>query len=121
MQGYSLDIRERIVKAVIEENQNVTEVAKRFSVSRWTVQRYVRRSEAGQLAATKQRSRPMKLNEAGFKLLREQVEEHKDWTLEKHAEVLSQKLGIEFKKSVIGKYLKLMKISFKKDILSSRT
>lgn len=52
MPGYSLDLRERIVRAHSEEGQNKSAVARRFGVSRWSVERYVKRAEAGQLAAT---------------------------------------------------------------------
>ena len=52
MPSYSPDLRKRIVKAHIEEGQNKSEVARRLRVSRWSVERYVKRAEAGQLAAT---------------------------------------------------------------------
>ena len=48
MASYSVDLRERIVKAHVEEGQNKSAVARRFGVSRWSVARYVKRSKAGE-------------------------------------------------------------------------
>ena len=118
MRGYSLDIRERVVKAVKEEKQSKTYVAKRFGISRWTVNRYLKRDEADNLAATKPAGRPQKLDQKALDKLKEQVTQHPDWTLEEHAlNLVSKKLG-EVKKSSIGNYLKRLGISLKKDVLS---
>lgn len=52
MASYSLDLRERIVKAHLEEGQNKSAVARRFGASRWSVERYIKRAAVGTLAAT---------------------------------------------------------------------
>lgn len=49
MRAYSLDLRERIVRAVCERGQSPVEVARTFAVSLWTVKRYLRRAAAGRL------------------------------------------------------------------------
>lgn len=120
MRGYSLDLRERVVKAVNEEKQTVTEVAKRFGLSRWTVNRYLKRSAAGTLAAASRPGQQAWLSKEGFEKLKQQVDEHQNWTLEQHAEALTESQSVSFKKSVFGKYLKRMGITLKKDVLSSR-
>lgn len=119
MRGYSLDLRERVVKAVSEEKQSVKEVAELFGVSRWTVNRYLKRAEAGNLAESVRVGQQPRLSEEGFSVLKKQVSQHKDWTLEQHAEALSESQAKTFKKSVIGKYLKQLGITLKKDALSS--
>ena len=43
MASYSVDLRERIVKAHLEEGHNKSAVARRFGVSRWSVARYIKR------------------------------------------------------------------------------
>ena len=120
MRGYSLDIRERVVKAVKEEKQTKSHVAKRFGISRWTVNRYLKRDEAGNLEATKPRGRPQTLDVKAVAQLEKQVREHPNWTREDHAAALSKsKLG-NVKRSSIGNYLKRLGISFKKeDIVST--
>ena len=117
MRGYSLDLRERVVKAVKEEKQSVTEVAKRFGVSRWTVNRYLKRAEAGNLAESVRVGQQPWLSEEGFEQPKQQVAEHQDWTLEQHALALSESQAKTFKKSVIGKYFKRLGITLKKDVL----
>lgn len=114
MAGYSLDLRERIVSAHVEEGQNKSEVARRFGVSRWTVDRYVKRAEAGNLAATPHPGNAPWLGGEQCEVLRKQVEEHNDWSLEQHAEALAEATGIALKKSAVDKYLRKLGISRKK-------
>ena len=120
MRGYSLDLRERVVKAVEDEEQSVKEAAKRYGLSRWTVNRYLKRNKEGKLAATKPPGRPKRLDKDALDLLDSQVKKHKDWTLEQHANALNKVKGVSLKKSSIGNYLKLLGITIKKDVLSSR-
>ena len=114
MGSYSVDLRERIVKAHLEEGQNKSAVARRFGVSRWTVERYVRRSETGSLAPTPHPGRPQRLDGAGCEVLRAQVQDHHDWSLEQHATALTAATGIPLKKSSVGNYLKRLGITHKK-------
>lgn len=114
MAGYSLDLRERVVKAHAEEGQNKNEVARRFGVSRWTVARYVKRAEAGNLAARPHPGGKPWLNEKQREVLRQQVEEHNDWTLEEHARALAEATGVKLKKSAVAKYLRKLGVTHKK-------
>ena len=114
MPGYSLDLRERIVKAHLEEGQNKSEVARRFGVSRWSVERYLKRAALGHLAATPHPGKGCSLNERHHEALRKQVAEHNDWTLEQHAEALAEATGVEVKKSTVDNYFRKLGISRKK-------
>ncbi len=114
MGSYSLDLRERIVKAHLEEGQSHSVVARRFGVSRWSVRRYLNRAAAGSLAPTPHPGRRQRLDEAGCEVLRAQVAEHHDWTLEQHAAALTEATGIPIKKSSVGNYLKRLGITHKK-------
>ena len=120
MAGYSLDLRERIVKAHVEEGQNKSEVARRFGVSRWSVERYIKRAQEGNLAATPHPGSKPWLSGAQSEVLRQQVEAHNDWTLEEHAEALAEATGIELKKSAIDKYLRKLGISHKKRVFTQQ-
>lgn len=68
MSGYSLDLRERVVKAY-EQGQNKSEIARRYGMSRWTVGRYLKRFEAGKLAAGPHPGPKPWLNEAHCEIL----------------------------------------------------
>lgn len=116
MGSYSLDLRERIVKAHVEEGQNKSAVARRFGVSCWSVKRYVKRAVAGSLAPTPHPGCKQKLDSAGCEVLREQVGAHTDWSLEQHATALTQATGIVIKKSSVGNYLKRLGITHKKRV-----
>lgn len=111
-----MDLRERIVKAHVEEGQNKSAVARRFGVSRWTVERYIKRLETGSLAPTPHPGRGRRLDGSGCEVLRAQVAEHHDWTLEQHAAALLAATGIEIKKSSVGNYLKRLGITHKKRV-----
>ena len=117
MASYSLDLRERIVKAHIEEEQSKSAVARRFGVSRWSVERYVKRATVGTLAATPHPGRRRRLDAKGCEVLRRQVEAQPDRSLEQHAEALAKATGIELKKSSVGNYLKRLGITHKKRAL----
>lgn len=116
MGSYSLDLRQRIVKAHVEEGQNKSAVARRFGVSRWSVERYLKRAAAGSLAATPHPGCRRKLGTAQSEVLREQVKAHHDWSLAQHAEALTQATGVELKKSSVGNYLKRLGITHKKKL-----
>ena len=113
-----MDLRERIVKAHVEEGQNKSEVARRFGVSRWTVNRYLTRAEAGHLAATPHPGRKPRLDEAGCEVLRRQVAEHNDWTLDQRAETLAETTGVVLKKPAVHSYLRKLGISRKKRVFT---
>ncbi len=114
MGSYSLDLRERIVEAHVEEGQNKSAVARRFGVSRWSVERYVKRAAVGSLAPTPHPGRKPRLGSNGCEVLRAQVQAHHDWTLAQHAEALTAATGVTLKKSSVGNYLKRLGITHKK-------
>jgi transposase len=87
MKVYSLDLRERVVKAE-DEGQSLAEVAARYKVSERTVRRYLkRRQERGSLEADVSPGRPREIGQAQKAALRKQSEQYPDATLEKHCEL----------------------------------
>ncbi len=109
-----MDLRERIVKAHLEEGQNKSAVARRFGVSRWTVERYVKRAAKGSLGPTPHPGSRRWLDGEQCEVLRSQVQAHGDWTLEQHAVALTAATGVLLKKSSVGNYLKRLGITHKK-------
>ena len=116
MRGHPIELRERIVEAV-EEGERKSAVARRFKVDLSSVKRYVKRAEAGCLEAKPARGPKSWLTEEHAEVLKQQVKDHNDWTLEQHAEGLAEKTGLRVKKSAIGKYFKRLKITRKKRAL----
>lgn len=100
---------------------SVKQAAKRFGVSRWSANRYLKRAEAGKLAADKPPGQGKWLDDKAIKKLKAQVKKHKDWTREQHAEGLETSTGVRLTSVSIGNYLKDLGITRKKDLLSSRT
>ena len=121
MKAYSLDLRQRAVKAVKEEGLSVKATAERFGISRWSVKRYLKRADAGKLAADKHPGQAKRLSQEDIDVLKAQVEANPDWTLAQHALALKATTDVELKKSSIGNYFKRLGITIKKDVLSSGT
>lgn len=117
MSGYSLDLRERIVRAV-EQGESKTAVSQRFCVSLSTVKRYVKWRAEGKLTRRQGGGRKRLLDAQGCEALQEQIAAHHDWSLEQHAQELTKVRGVEIKKSSVGNYLKRLGITHKKRALS---
>lgn len=115
MRRYSLDLRKRIVAAV-QRGERIKDVSARYEVSRWTVRDYLKLDRVGKLAGVKHPGRPPRLQGEGLEVLKRQVEEHPEWTLEKRAEALAEATGVKLKKSAIGNYLKKLGITYKKKL-----
>jgi transposase len=86
MRPYSVDLRERVVRAV-DEGQSSQAVAIRFKIGERTVRRYVqRRKERGNLEADVSPGRPREIDKNQETALLKQSEQYPDATLAKHCE-----------------------------------
>lgn len=83
MRAYSIDLRERIVKAV-KAGKPKSEVARLFEVNVATVKRYLVRDEQGALAPKSSPGRPRRIPPAKQPDLIRQLEASPDATLEEH-------------------------------------
>jgi transposase len=115
--AYSLDLRKRVVKAY-EEGQNKDTIAKRYELSWKTVDSYIKRFESGKLEADSPPGCKLWLDTEACEVLKQEVHEHPDWTLEEHSDALNEKTGIRLKKSAVSKYLLKMNLRYKKKSLS---
>jgi len=61
MRAYSVDLRERIVRAVRQRHQSAEAVAAQFEVSVWTVKRYLKRADEGRLPPSPIPGRPREI------------------------------------------------------------
>ena len=97
MKAYSLDLRERIVAAVVDQQLHPWVVAERFAVGLTTVKRYVRLAEADALTpkVPPGRSRTRRIRPEHDAALWAQLEAHDDATLAQHCQLWHTAHGIE--------------------------
>ena len=115
MRAYSIDLRERVVKAV-EEGVSTKETARRFSISWASAKRYVKRyRETRDLQPKAKPGRPTRLGEAELAVLKEQCQKHKDASLEEHCKLLEGATGLRVSISTMQRWLKQFDITRKKE------
>jgi transposase len=115
MKAYSLDLRERILKAC-DEGATEVEAAARFGVSQDTVQRYKRRRrETGSVAATPCKGRSPKIKQEQSEALRELVASKTNWTLDSLSDAWHKKTGVKLAITTLSATCQRLKITFKKD------
>lgn len=85
MNAYSLDLRERIVRAAAS-GLSSQEVARRFEVGVTTVKRYVQRATDADLAPRTSPGRPRMIDAADEAALEAQLRAHPDATLAEHCQ-----------------------------------
>jgi transposase len=120
MRAYSLDLRERIVKAR-KTGLRAAEIAKRYGVSRATVYRYFDLDEQGHLEARQPPGRPAKLDEQGCERLKQQVKDYPSLSLQEHADRYAKHYKQRLSFSGINGYFNRLGIKRKKDALPPRT
>ncbi|MBI3963243.1 MAG: transposase [Deinococcus sp.] len=112
--AYSMDLRQRIVAAVVEDGQRHAEVAQRFQVGIATVRRYLRRAQEGRLAAEPPPGRPPHITPAQYPALAAQVAAHNDASLHEHGARWAEQHGIAVSVSALCRTLQRARITRKK-------
>lgn len=116
MKPYSLDLRERVIKAYDEGHWSVGQLAERFNVGIWWIHKLKRqRKEEGNLAIRKGKvGQPRSLQDKEIGRLERYVDRHPDATLEEIGESLGftctsvtihhtlRRLGYRYKKNATG-------------------
>jgi len=118
MEAYSLDLRQRIVRACEEADETRSEIARRFSVSLSLVNKLWRRwLETGSAAAYPKGKGPPPLLE-GLRLerLRHCVDRKRDATLDELREALIQAGGPAVSRSTICRALAKLGLPLKKSL-----
>ena len=99
MNGYSEDLRQRVVSAV-EGGMSKARAARTFSVSLSSVKRYVKGAERGEsLAPKKSPGSAPKLDEKAIKLLEEDLKERPYATLQERCEYIEAVAGLSVSRS----------------------
>jgi transposase len=101
MNGYSEDLRRRVVSAV-ERGMSKSQAARTFSVSLSSVKRYVDKTEKGESLAPKKRpgSAP-KLDEKARKLLEDDLQERPYLTLQDRCKYIEVMTGLSVSRSTM--------------------
>jgi transposase len=116
MQAYSMDLRQRVMKAYDEGKWTIGEIAQRFGVGEWWIHKLKRqRKNEGSLAVRKGPvGQPRRLGVDELRRLVEHVDRHPDATLEQMREALEisctavtvhntlRRLGYRYKKNAAG-------------------
>ncbi|WP_041230715.1 IS630 transposase-related protein [Deinococcus peraridilitoris] len=114
MRGYSLDLRERIV-AAHEAGQRAAQVAAVFGVAEATVWRYLYAHRRGQsLAGRTSPGKPHLMKPEQHDLLRQQVEQHPDRTLQEHADLWFAQTGVRVSFKTMDRMLERLGVTRKK-------
>ena len=104
MRAYSVDLRERIVRAV-GGGMSKAEAARRYEVGLSTVKRYVRLGAGGSLAAKASPGRPRTIGAAAEAALRAQVTAHPDATVAEHRATWAREQGVAVSRVTLGRAL----------------
>lgn len=110
-----MDLRERIV-AACANGATQQSVSRQFGVCLKTVQRYVWRARAGELAPKPVPGKARRLDAQGHKLLQELVAQRSDWTLASLSGELEAQTGVALGRSTLHDALKRARISYKKRV-----
>src|SRR5260370_3533625 len=106
MKAYSLDLRERVLRAVDHGYQRA-DIIKLFGGSRATIKRYLkRRRETGQVGRKPIPGRPPKKGAPLQAGLVAQLEAHPDATLEMHCQFWEQTSGVRVSPSTMSRAIR---------------
>ena len=114
MRAYSLDLRERIVRAVRQHRRSPEVVAAQFEVSVWTVKRYLKRADEGRLAPAPIPGRPREIGAEGEAALRVQLLAAPDAPLAEHCDAWAAAQGVRVHPTTMSRSLARLGWSRKK-------
>ena len=115
MKSYSLDLREKVLNAVLKQGVSQLEVARTFGISRQFISNVLRRHRSGQSIAAKPRGGSMpKLTPAHDETLRQLVAEQNDRTIEGLRHLLVERGGPALSRATMGRALLRLRLPRKK-------
>lgn len=117
MKAYSVDFREKIVKAHLIEKSSIRQVAARFSVNKSLVQKLVKQQKTEGNVEPKRRGKPQfsyLSNAQAQEQVKALVAEHHDATLAELCELFAQVTGNWVSATAMCRCLQKLKISRKK-------
>ena len=117
MKAYSLDIREKVIDAYEAKEDSQRGLAKRFKVGLSTVQRWLKRYQAGDGIAPKPHGggQSAKLSELQLEQVKTIIEQNNDATLVELCELTVKELHVQVSRSTMGRITKKLGFSRKKN------
>jgi putative transposase len=110
-----MDLRERIVRAILEEEITRQEAAKRYEVGIATVYRFLQlKRDLNDLSPATSPGRPPIIAQQDHEKLIAQVKENSDFTLDEHSALWQEKTGQVVHRATMHNTIKRLKISRKK-------
>lgn len=114
--AYSVDLRTRVVAAVLEQRMTITKTAKTFQVGTATVERYLRRyRETKNLTPKTSPGRPSGLTERAG-LLKEQLALGNDLRLEDRCKQWAEATGERVSTATMSRWIRKVDVTRKKDV-----
>jgi transposase len=124
MKAYSIDLREKIVAAVLGRGISKAQAARTFGVGATSVKRYMMLAEEGKsLSPGKAPGKKGKLGSSGMDLLEEDLRTRPAVTYQRRADLLYELLGVRVSKSTICRTVRSLGYTRKKDrwVLQKKT
>ena len=119
MRAYSLDLRQRVLKAYDEGKWTVVQIAERFKVGPWWVHKLKRQRDRGEGIAPRKGKvgQPRRLGREQINRLTQYVDRHPDATLER----IHEQLGVDCTTVTIHHTLQRLGYRYKKNAEGQRT
>lgn len=113
---YSLDLRERVIRAVDESPLTVEEIAEQFNVSDRTIYKWLAQRKAERTLAPKPHAggRACSVDAPGEELLGQMVEAQNDRTLDEYAQAYLQERGVRLSRSALQRAMVRLNLPRKK-------
>lgn len=112
--AYSVDLRKRIVNAVLEQRMTIAEAAKTFQTGTATVERYLRRyRETQDLTPRTSPGRPSGLAERKA-LLQQHLVQRNDLRLEDRCRAWEEATGMRVSTATMSRWLRKLDVTRKK-------
>ena len=117
MKAYSLDIRQKVIDAYEAQEDSQRGLAKRFKVGLSTVQRWLKRYQAGDGIAPKPYGggQSAKLSEPQLEQVKAIIERNNDATLVELCELTVKELHVQISRSTMGRITQKLGFSRKKN------
>lgn len=122
MKPYSIDLRQKIIQAHLEDNLSQRQLAKQFHVALSFIQKLLKqRRELGTIAPKiRTQQTPPKLNSEQLEILRQLVEARNDATLEELRQELHQKTNVLIARTTVDRMLRKLGYTVKKKPVPQR-
>ncbi len=113
---YSLDLRERVIRAVDESPLTIAEIAEQFLVTERTIYTWLARRKEAQTLAPKPHAggRALTVDEEGARLLAQLVEEKNDRTLAEYGDAYFEQRGVRLSRAALHRAMVRLKLPRKK-------